>query len=62
MTKARLIILVMLCVLFVVFVLQNSSHVNTRFLMFSWTMPKAMLICISVLAGVVLGIMASMRK
>lgn len=62
MKRAKIAALLILCILFVTFVFQNSTVVRTRFLMFEWDMPKALLICISILVGVVLGIFATLRK
>ncbi|MBI3265444.1 MAG: LapA family protein [Chlamydiae bacterium] len=62
MKKTKIISLLVICILFVIFVLQNSTVIRTKFLFFEWNMPKALLICLSVMVGVVLGILASMRK
>ncbi len=62
MKRFKLISLLSICILFVIFVFQNSSIVRTRFLIFEWNMPKALLICLSVLIGVALGILASIRN
>jgi uncharacterized integral membrane protein len=62
MKRFRLISILTICILFIVFVFQNSQTSRARFLMFEWYIPTALLICISVLIGVVLGILASMRN
>lgn len=62
MKRFKLISLLAICILFVIFVFQNAAIVHTRFLIFEWNMPKALLISLSVLIGVVLGIFASIKK
>lgn len=62
MKKYKIIGILSLCILFIVFVFQNSASVTTKFLFFQWNMPKALLISISVLFGVILGVLATMKK
>lgn len=62
MKNFKLISLLTICILFVIFVFQNSAIIRTRFLIFEWNMPKALLISLSVLIGVVLGILATIRN
>ncbi|MBI1871093.1 MAG: LapA family protein [Chlamydiae bacterium] len=62
MKKIKIVSLLTLCVFFIIFVFQNSTVIRTKFLIFEWDMPKALLICLSLLVGVILGLFASMRK
>lgn len=62
MNKTRTISILVVTILFMVFVVQNSGHVTARFLFFEWYIPKSLLICVSVLLGVVLGLISAMRK
>ena len=63
MSKRKGISILILTILFIAFVVQNSgSSVTIKFLFFYWYIPNPLLICISVLIGVVLGLLASMRK
>jgi uncharacterized integral membrane protein len=62
MKRFRLIAILSICLFFIIFVFQNSQTSRARFLMFEWYIPTALLICISVLIGVILGILATMRK
>ena len=62
MKRKKLMAILMITILFVLFVAQNSGSTATKFLFWTWYIPKAMLICISVLGGVILGILSSLRK
>jgi uncharacterized integral membrane protein len=62
MNKTRAACILTVTILFIVFVVQNSGHVTARFLFFDWYIPKSLLICVSVLLGVVLGLVSAMRK
>ena len=65
MKKARLIVTLVLAVLVVVVVLQNTEAVETRLLFATVTMPRAVLLFITALIGFAVGILTSlvwMRK
>lgn len=62
MKKYKLISLLTICILFIIFVFQNSNVIRTRFLIFEWDMPKALLISICVLIGIILGIIATIKR
>jgi len=65
MKKLRLIVTLVLAVLVVIVVLQNTDAVETRLLFATVTMPRAVLLLTTVLIGFALGILTSlvwMRK
>lgn len=65
MRKLRLIVTLVLAVLVVIVVLQNTDAVETRLLFATVTMPRAVLLLTTVLIGFALGILTSlvwMRK
>lgn len=65
MKKLRLIVALVLAVLVVIVVLQNTDAVETRLLFATVTMPRAVLLFTTVLIGFALGILTSlvwMRK
>ncbi len=53
--------MMVLLVLFAIAVLQNTQPVSLQFLFWSVSMPRAILILISALVGLVLGIFFSVR-
>jgi uncharacterized integral membrane protein len=57
--SGKAIIVVILLVLFAIAILQNTQPVTLKFLIFSFTLPRAILILISTLVGVILGILIS---
>ena len=65
MKKLRLIVTLVLAVLVVIVVLQNTDAVETRLLFATVTMPRAVLLLTTTLIGFALGILTSlvwMRK
>lgn len=65
MKKLRLIVTLVLAVLVVIVVLQNTEAVETHLLFATVTMPRAVLLFTTVLVGFALGILTSlvwMRK
>jgi uncharacterized integral membrane protein len=63
MNKTKTACILTVTILFIVFVVQNTgSSVTVKFLFFHWYIPNPLLICVSVLIGVVLGLLACMRK
>jgi uncharacterized integral membrane protein len=65
MKKLRLIVTLVLAVLVVIVVLQNTDAVETRLLFATITMPRAVLLLTTALIGFALGILTSlvwMRK
>lgn len=65
MAKTRLIVAVVLALLAVVVVLQNTEAVETRLLFATVTMPRAVLLLTTVLIGFALGLLTAlvwMRK
>ena len=59
-TKAKLITAIVLSVLMGVVVLQNTEPVETRVLFMTFTLPRAALLLITLLTGIVLGILFSL--
>lgn len=49
-----------LVVLFIIVVLQNTTPVETRLLFITLTMPRAVLLLITLLIGIALGLLISM--
>ena len=65
MKKLRLIVTLVLAVLMVIVVLQNTDAVETRLLFATVTMPRAVLLLTTALIGFAVGILTSlvwMRK
>ena len=61
MKKARTIIVVILMILVVIVILQNMQMVKTDFLFTSVTMPRAVLLIITLLIGFGAGVVTSNR-
>ncbi|MGA1790493.1 MAG: lipopolysaccharide assembly protein LapA domain-containing protein [bacterium] len=60
MKKAKLIIAVVLAVLCLIIVLQNTTSVETRFLFVTITMPRAVLLFSTAAIGFALGVLVSL--
>ena len=62
MSKTKLIIAIIIAVLVLLLILQNLESCTTRFLFFSVTMPKALMLFIALAAGFIVGLLvATMR-
>lgn len=61
MDRPRLIGIAVFSMLVLVVVLQNTDPVETRFLLFSFTVPRALLLFGTTLIGFVLGVLTSLR-
>ncbi|MCI0596754.1 MAG: LapA family protein [candidate division Zixibacteria bacterium] len=59
--SGKLIFIAVLLFLFAVAVLQNTQPVSLKFLFWSVSMPRAILILISALVGLIFGISLSVR-
>ena len=59
MNRVRTWLLALVAVLVLVVVLQNTGSVETRILFATVTMPRAVLLFVTLLAGFVLGLVAS---
>ncbi len=59
--SGKLILIMIMLVLFAIAVLQNTQPVMLKFLFWSVSMPRAILILICALVGLVLGIFFSVR-
>ncbi len=59
--SGKLILIMIMLVLFAIAVLQNTQPVALKFLFWSVSMPRAILILICALVGLVLGIFFSVR-
>ena len=59
MKKIRIICITVACLLMLVIILQNTQAVETRILFASVSMPRALLLIITFLAGLVTGLMVS---
>ncbi len=60
MTKAKLWGALALLILVIVLVLQNTESVDTRFLFFTFTLPRATLLAVTMLIGIAVGMLISM--
>jgi putative membrane protein len=60
MKKAKLIIAIVLAVLCLIIVLQNTASVETRFLFVTITMPRAVLLLSTAAIGFALGVLVSL--
>lgn len=61
MKKARPILAAVLAILVLVVVLQNTESVETKLLFATVEMPRALLLLVTMLVGVVLGLVAGLR-
>jgi len=59
MNKARKIIIVLLVVLTVIVILQNTQAVDTKLLFLTVTMPRALLLMVTFLCGLAMGYVLS---
>jgi uncharacterized integral membrane protein len=59
--SGKLVFIMILLLLFAIAVLQNTQPVSLKFLFWSVSMPRAILILISALIGLVLGLYFSVR-
>jgi len=53
----KMIVISILVILFFVFVLQNLANVTVNFLFFTMSMPRALLLIISLAIGMLIGIL-----
>jgi uncharacterized integral membrane protein len=60
MTKLKLVALLILVILAIVLVLQNTQAVETKLLFITVTMPRAALLGLALLIGFACGILASL--
>ena len=60
MTKTKLIMATGLGILSIVLIVQNTEMVETEFILWSFTMPRAVLLLISTLLGFVVGVLVSL--
>jgi len=60
MAKAKLIAALVLAALVVTVVLQNTQSVETKFLFATLTMPRAALLGVTLLIGIVIGMLVSL--
>ncbi len=60
MNKYKLISALVAVLLGVVVILQNTNPVETRLLIFSFTMPNAVLLGLTLLIGIAIGILLSL--
>ncbi len=56
MAKAKIITLVVLSILMVVIVAQNTETVETRILFFTVAMPRALLLMLTFVIGLIVGL------
>ena len=61
MRNWKVALILVLTVLLVVTILQNTAAVETKFLFMTVTMPRAMLLGITLLVGFALGLIAAQR-
>jgi len=61
MSRAKIIVMAALVVLVIVIVLQNTQAVETKLLFVTISMPRAVLLLVTLLAGFALGLVASER-
>ena len=59
--SGKLIVFIILLMLFIVALLQNTPSVPLKFLFWTVSMPRALLILISALIGLILGILLTLR-
>jgi uncharacterized integral membrane protein len=61
-TTKKLFAILILALLLIIIVLQNTAMVETRILFFSFQMPRALLLFIMTLVGFILGVLVSIRQ
>ncbi|MHC4846066.1 MAG: LapA family protein [Planctomycetota bacterium] len=59
--RPRVVLGVLLAVLTIITVLQNTEDVSTRILFFTVTMPRAVLLFVTLLVGFILGMVVATR-
>lgn len=59
MKHARIITLIVILIVAIIAIAQNTASEETRFLFFTITMPRAVLLLITLLIGFVLGLFAA---
>lgn len=59
--SGKLLVFVLLLTLFVIALLQNTPPVSLKFLFWTVSMPRALLILISAIVGLILGILITLR-
>ena len=57
MARAKLIVATVVTVLIIILVLQNTEAVETKVLFATLTMPRALLLLVTMLAGYILGLL-----
>ncbi len=62
MKKAKLIVIVILALIGVIIVLQNTESVDTKILFATIIMPRAILLLVAIAIGFVLGILVSIMS
>ncbi|MBN2138098.1 MAG: LapA family protein [Sedimentisphaerales bacterium] len=55
MKKAKIIVLIVALILFLIVVFQNTQAVETKFLLIDFTMPRALLLILTFLVGLITG-------
>ena len=60
MTRAKLVIALMLIVAALIIVMQNTEAVETRILFLTLTMPRAALLAITLLIGIGIGMLVAL--
>ena len=51
------IILIILVIIFITFIIQNTTSVTVSFLLFNATMPRALLLIFTLAIGIIIGIL-----
>lgn len=59
MTRFKIIVFAIVAILLVIVVLQNTETVETKFLLLTIPMPRAVLLFVTALGGFVLGLVAA---
>ena len=58
MKRAKLILITVIAIAAIIVVLQNTEAVETKLLFVTVTMPRALLLIVTLLAGFILGLLA----
>ncbi len=61
MSRVKTALAVALALLLLVVIVQNTAEVETKVLLWSFTMPRALLLLVTLVLGVVLGLLWSVR-
>jgi uncharacterized integral membrane protein len=59
--NAKQIILIVIAVLALIFIIQNTATVTVAFLFFEIAMPRAILLSFTILIGIVIGVLLPYR-